>query len=136
MVVNGFVEQQPGEFLGKGATQQAETRAWEDAGLAGHGPLATLPYPGARPRSDPEWAFVLSAGERRAFTANPIIRDPAWRRRDPTGTLRMNDDDAARLGLAAGDCAHLTTRRAATEVTVEPTDRCAPDTCPCPTATD
>jgi len=27
-------------------------------------------------------AFLLSAGERRSFTANTIIRDPAWRKID------------------------------------------------------
>jgi hypothetical protein len=32
--------------------------------------------------------FVLSAGERRSFTANTIVRDPSWRRKDPEGALR------------------------------------------------
>src|SRR4051812_24686465 len=30
---------------------------------------------------DPSFPFVLSAGERRSFTANTIIRDPAWRKK-------------------------------------------------------
>src|SRR5690606_17535607 len=38
--------------------------------------LATATPPG----DDPEWPFLLSAGERRAFTANTIIRDQAWRK--------------------------------------------------------
>ncbi|MFG2002160.1 molybdopterin-dependent oxidoreductase [Spirillospora sp. NPDC048911] len=82
----------------------------------------------ARPRPDlaPEWPFVLSAGERRAFTANTIIRDPGWRHRDPEGTLRMNETDAERLGVVAGDRVRLTTRRGSTEVTVDPTDRMRP----------
>jgi anaerobic selenocysteine-containing dehydrogenase len=41
--------------------------------------LATEPPPG----SDPAYPLVLSAGERRSFTANTIFRDPAWRKRDP-----------------------------------------------------
>ncbi len=41
--------------------------------------LATEPPPG----SDPEFLLVLSAGERRSFTANTIIRDPEWRKKDP-----------------------------------------------------
>ena len=30
----------------------------------------------------PEFPIVLSAGERRAYTANDIFRDPCWRKRD------------------------------------------------------
>ena len=78
------------------------------------------------PRPDPDWPFVLSAGERRAFTANTIIRDPAWRRRDPEGRLRISTADAARLAVAAGDRVRLTTRRGSAEVTVEPTDTMLP----------
>jgi anaerobic selenocysteine-containing dehydrogenase len=77
--------------------------------------LATETPPG----SDDEWPFVLSAGERRSFSANTIIRDPAWRKRDAAGALRVNPDDAARLGLVDGGRARLTTRRATAVVTVE-----------------
>ena len=70
--------------------------------------------------------FVLSAGERRAYTANTIIRDPAWRRKDRDGALRIHPEDAARLGLADGDRARVVTRRAAAEVTVELSDRMRP----------
>lgn len=70
-----------------------------------------------------DWPFVLSAGERRAFTANTIIRDNRWRKRDGGGTLRISTTDAQRLGLAAGDEVQLTTRRGSTRVAVEPTDR-------------
>ena len=34
------------------------------------------------PPRDAAFPFVLSAGERRSFTANTIIRDPAWRKKD------------------------------------------------------
>jgi anaerobic selenocysteine-containing dehydrogenase len=73
----------------------------------------------APPGSDPDWPFVLSAGERRSFTANTIIRDPAWRRRDAAGALRVNPDDAERLGLDDGGWARLVTRRGQAEVVVE-----------------
>ena len=33
--------------------------------------------------ADPDFPFVLAAGERRTSTANTIFRDPAWRKRDP-----------------------------------------------------
>lgn len=60
--------------------------------------LSALPAQAAEPRTD-EFPFVLSAGERRSFTANTIFRDPQWRRRDPEGALRISAEDAARLGL-------------------------------------
>jgi anaerobic selenocysteine-containing dehydrogenase len=84
--------------------------------------LAQRPAPGA----DAEWPFVLSAGERRAFTANTIIRDPRWRKRDGQGALRISDADATRLGITAGDTVRLSTRRGTVEVTVEPTPRMRP----------
>jgi len=84
--------------------------------------LADEPPPG----SDPSWPFILSAGERRSFTANTIIRDPSWRKRDPEGALRVNPDDAARLGLDDGGRALLITRRGEAEVAVEVSDMMAP----------
>jgi len=74
------------------------------------------------PTPDPDFPFVLSAGQRRAFTANTIIRDPAWRRRDGEGSLRIASADATRLGLVSGDRARLTTARGSVEVPVEVTD--------------
>jgi anaerobic selenocysteine-containing dehydrogenase len=78
------------------------------------------------PTPDPDWPFVLSAGERRAFTANTIMRDPTWRRRDAEGRLRMSTTDATRLGVGAGDRVRLTTKRGSTEVAVDPTDAMQP----------
>lgn len=49
-----------------------------------------------------EFPFVLAAGERRSYNANQIYRDPAWRRSDRNGFLRMHPEDAARLGLEEG----------------------------------
>ncbi len=72
----------------------------------------------APPGADDRWPFVLSAGERRSFSANTIIRDPAWRKRDPAGALRVNPADAERLGLVDGGPARLTTKRASVAVTV------------------
>jgi anaerobic selenocysteine-containing dehydrogenase len=72
---------------------------------------------------DPDWPFVLSAGERRSFTANTIMRDPTWRKRDPAGALRVSPGDAARLGLIDGGRARLSTRKGTGVVTVEVDDR-------------
>ena len=76
---------------------------------------------GDGPAIDPAFPFVLSAGERRSFTANTIIRDPAWRKKDAGGALRMSPADASALGVATGDHVRLTTRRAARTVVVEVT---------------
>ncbi len=84
--------------------------------------LASGPAPG----SSAEFPFVLSAGERRSFTANTIIRNPDWRRKDRAGALRMNPEDAKRLGVANGGRARLSTRRGSAEVAVENSDRMQP----------
>jgi anaerobic selenocysteine-containing dehydrogenase len=72
---------------------------------------------------DRAFPFVLSAGERRSFTANTILRDPAWRRKDAEGALRISPEDAQRLGLVEGGRARLSTRRGAAEVSIEISDR-------------
>lgn len=76
--------------------------------------------------TSPEYPFVLSAGERRAYTANKIFRDPAWRRKDRDGALRICPEDAARLSLSDGDTAKLSTVSGHTEVVVEISERMQP----------
>jgi anaerobic selenocysteine-containing dehydrogenase len=71
------------------------------------------------PGGDPDFPLVLTAGERRSFTANTIIRDPAWRKRDADGSLRISEADAAALHLDNGDTARLTTRRGTANVIIE-----------------
>jgi len=73
----------------------------------------------ASPARDPAFPFVLTAGERRSFTANTIIRDPSWRKKDADGALRINPDDAAALGVTTGEHVRLVTRRDAVTVPVE-----------------
>jgi anaerobic selenocysteine-containing dehydrogenase len=70
-----------------------------------------------------EFPFMLSAGERRSFTANTIMRNPEWRKKDRNGALRMNPQDAERIGVTDGTRARLTTRRGSVEVLVEVSDR-------------
>jgi anaerobic selenocysteine-containing dehydrogenase len=84
--------------------------------------LATEPPPAA----DPDYPFMLSAGERRSFTANTIIRNPDWRKKDPGGALRMHPEDAAKIGVAEGGRVKLTTKRGAAEVSVSISDRMQP----------
>jgi len=71
---------------------------------------------------DAAFPFVLSAGERRSFTANTIIRDPSWRKKGGDGALRIHPEDAADLGVATGEDVRLTTRRGSVIVPVEITD--------------
>jgi anaerobic selenocysteine-containing dehydrogenase len=73
-----------------------------------------------------ELPLVLSAGERRSSTANTIIRDPAWRKRDADGALRISPDDASRLGLATGGRARVVTAAGWAEAVVEVTDTMQP----------
>ena len=73
-----------------------------------------------------DYPLVLVAGERRSFNANQVIRDPAWRRDDPDGALRIHPDDAARHGLADGAHALCESSRGAIEVRVELSDSLRP----------
>ena len=73
-----------------------------------------------------EFPFVLAAGERRAYTANDIFRDPGWRKRDADGALRISVDDARTLGLVDGGRARITTRAGSAEATVEISDTMQP----------
>ena len=76
------------------------------------------------PFTPPEdFPFVLSAGERRAFTANTIIRDPDWKRKDHAGALRINPQDARRLNLGEGATARVTTASGVAEAVVEICER-------------
>ena len=72
--------------------------------------------------TDAEFSIVLSVGERRAYTANDIFRNPGWRKRDGEGALRVSDDDARRLGLVDGGQARITTARGSAEAIVEISD--------------
>lgn len=70
--------------------------------------------------------FVLSAGERRSFTANTILRNPAWRRKGADGALRISPTDAGNLAVGTGDTVRLTTRRDSLVVAVEVSDTMQP----------
>jgi NAD(P)-dependent dehydrogenase (short-subunit alcohol dehydrogenase family) len=67
--------------------------------------------------------LMLSAGERRSFTANTIIRNPDWRKKDAGGALNINPEDAKSIGVADGNRARLTTRGGSVEVLVNVSDQ-------------
>jgi anaerobic selenocysteine-containing dehydrogenase len=65
------------------------------------------------PRStvqDPEFPFIVVAGQRRMHNANQIFRTPAWRKSDPDGALRLHPDDLAAAGGADGGWLAVVTR--------------------------
>lgn len=70
-----------------------------------------------------EFPFLLAAGERRSFTANTILRNPDWRKKDAEGALLIHPDDAARLNLGSGSMATVTTKKGGVDVIVELSDR-------------
>jgi anaerobic selenocysteine-containing dehydrogenase len=74
----------------------------------------------------PDYPIVLSAGERRAYTANDIFRDPAWRKRDADGALRVSIEDAEQLGLTNGGRALITTAAGSAEASVEVSEAMLP----------
>ncbi|UCG72361.1 MAG: molybdopterin-dependent oxidoreductase [Chromatiales bacterium] len=78
------------------------------------------------PRADTDYPFILSAGERRSDTANTVVRDTAWHKKDLYASLRISPQDAAALGCETGDTLRLATRRASAAVTVEVSDMMAP----------
>lgn len=66
-----------------------------------------------------DYPFILIAGERRSYNANTIYRNPAWRKIDPHGAMRMHPEDARRLGIQTGKRAICTSARGELEVVVE-----------------
>ncbi len=73
-----------------------------------------------------EFPLVLSAGERRDYTANTIYRDPGWRRKDREGALRMNPQDAENLGLQDGMTARIVTATGSAPASIEVNARMQP----------
>jgi anaerobic selenocysteine-containing dehydrogenase len=74
----------------------------------------------------PEFPIVLSVGERRAYTANDIFRDPSWRKRDADGALRVSVEDAQALGLVDGGRARVSTAAGIAEASIEITETMLP----------
>lgn len=69
-----------------------------------------------------DYPFVLMAGERRSYNANQIYRDPAWRKVDKEGAMRIHPLDAKTLQLEDGDKALCESQHGQIEVTIERDD--------------
>lgn len=59
------------------------------------------------------------AGERRSYNANQIYRDPAWRKVDAEGRLRMNPEDAIYFGVETGHLLQCISEHGQIDVVVE-----------------
>lgn len=66
-----------------------------------------------------DYPFILLAGERRSYNANQIYRDPAWRKVDAEGRLRINPEDAQTFGVETGQMLHCISEHGKIQVTVE-----------------
>lgn len=69
-----------------------------------------------------QYPFVLMAGERRAYNANQIYRDPNWRKVDQDGFMRMHPADAHKLGVGQGDRVNVSSERGQIAAVVEVDD--------------
>ena len=75
---------------------------------------------------NPDYPFILSAGERRTETSNTIIRNCGWHVKGIYASLRINTLDAATLKCESGDTLRVTTSRGSAEVIVEVSDMMSP----------
>lgn len=72
-----------------------------------------------QPVTTEQFPFILMAGERRAYNANQIYRDPNWRKGDQNGFMRMHPVDASKLGVGQGDRVSVTSSRGQIQAVVE-----------------
>jgi anaerobic selenocysteine-containing dehydrogenase len=70
--------------------------------------------------------LVLIAGERRAYNANTILRNPKWRKQDRGGAMRVHAEDARCHNLEDGDSARVSTSRGALKVEIAIDDTIRP----------
>jgi len=76
--------------------------------------------------ADDNYPLTLMAGERRAYNANTIYREEAWRKKDSEGSLKILPDDAAALDLVDGGWARCESSRSEIDVQVSFTDEMRP----------
>ena len=72
---------------------------------------------------DPDLPLLLAAGERRAYTANTIVRDPSWIKKDTVTALSINSLDAKACGASDGEEVRLITKAGSVIVPISIDDR-------------
>ena len=78
------------------------------------------------PERNKDYPLILSAGERRLYSANTIIRNPAWMKSNNADSLFVHPSDALALGLGEASRADLVTKRGRARVRIELDDRLQP----------
>lgn len=73
-----------------------------------------------------EFPFVLAAGRHFPYTANSIMRDPAWNDGEQRCTLLMNKQDSERLGIPDGADAWVSTEAGRVRIPVQISEIPAP----------
>ncbi|HVP77184.1 MAG TPA: molybdopterin-dependent oxidoreductase [Thermodesulfobacteriota bacterium] len=68
---------------------------------------------------DNRFPFVLVAGRHFPYTANTIMRNPAWNENKKVCTLLLNKEDAEKLGLDDGAEARVLTEASSVKIPVE-----------------
>lgn len=66
-----------------------------------------------------DFPYTLMAGERRSYNANQIFRNPAWRKVDKNGAMRIHPLDAEKLQVEAGDMLLCKSQNGQLEVEVD-----------------
>lgn len=69
-----------------------------------------------------KYPFNLIAGERRSYNSNAIIRDPAWRKKDVEGVLKINPKDAEENQIENGDWIHCRSKAGQIKIKTMVTD--------------
>ena len=75
-----------------------------------------------------DFPLVLVAGRHFPYTANSIMRDPAWNEHKTVCTALMNIKDVHALGIEDGEEAWVTTEASRARIPVEVSDMAAPGT--------
>ena len=73
-----------------------------------------------------DYPLVLIAGERRAYNANTLYRNPQWRKSDPDGALHIHPQDAERFRLDDGALATCESERGSVSVRITISDTMRP----------
>ena len=77
---------------------------------------------------DPDYPFLLCAGERRSYTANTAIRDPRWMKSNDAASLAIHPKDADAIGVGDGGAVRLVTKAGEAVITVMHDERMRPGT--------
>jgi len=71
------------------------------------------------PERTDEFPLLLAVGEQHLYTANTIVRDPAWMKSKNPTSLSINPVDASALGIEEATTARLVTKRGEQQVLLE-----------------